>query len=156
MDCMAIGGLFALMKFYQQKIETAYSGIVHPIRSKWFGLILAIIFLAFLYISELYNVSLYQAYAFLFGLMIIRLIQHPNAFLASGTMNYLGTISYGIYLLHHFWVYAVFGAWPNLGTNLHHYVLGELFYYVLISALTILSAMVSYHFFERRFLKMKN
>jgi peptidoglycan/LPS O-acetylase OafA/YrhL len=70
--------------------------------------------------------------------------------------EYLGTISYGLYMLHMVAVYltsAVFraGAWWH-----GHIVLYCAAYYVMALGITILGAHLSYRWFERPFLRLKD
>ena len=77
---------------------------------------------------------------------------HPwvTTFKTSGKLNYLGNISYGIYMLHSIATYYV-GKWiPAHNFN-------EKFLLVLPAiALTILPAALSYRYIESPFLRLKN
>ena len=151
-DCMAIGGLFALClnkQFADHKV--IYKWIQFVLRPGT-GWLLAILFSVLVWLSWHYNLGWSPIYAFLFACMIFRLIHRPISILDSMTLNYLGRISYGIYLLHHFAVYLVFWLFSNLvGTNSWN----ELFYFAAAGALSVLLASASYHFFEKKLLAMK-
>jgi len=66
------------------------------------------------------------------------------------SLVYLGKISYGLYLFHMFWIWLLTeqGRMPVLRSHPYRG-------YVLAFALTIMSASLSYHFFERPILKFK-
>jgi len=151
-DCMAFGGLFALClnkQFADHKVINKWIQIVMRPESGW---LLAILFSVLVWLSWLYNIGWSPLYAFLFACMIFRLIHHPVKILDSTTLNYLGRISYGIYLLHHFAVYLVFWLFSNkLGTNSWN----ELFYFAAAGVLCVLLASLSYYLFEKKFLAMK-
>ena len=67
---------------------------------------------------------------------------------------YLGKISYGLYLFHAFFLWLIFDTsdrWPRMLYFQHH----KLFAIPLAFGLTVATAAISYHFFERPILKFK-
>jgi peptidoglycan/LPS O-acetylase OafA/YrhL len=95
----------------------------------------------------------------LYSWLIVNVAANPRNVLplANPVFDYLGTISYGIYMLHMLAVYAtaqVFRhtAWWR-GGSLALYCLA---YYGLVLSLAILLAHFSYRFFERPFLRLKD
>ncbi len=67
---------------------------------------------------------------------------------------YLGKISYGLYLFHLFSIWLIFDSsyiWPRMIYFHQHKPLGVL----IALSLTIATAALSYHFFERPILKFK-
>ena len=67
---------------------------------------------------------------------------------------YLGKISYGLYLFHEPFIYLILvtsDIWPRMAYFQHHKEIAV----PLIFALTVATAALSYHFFERPILKFK-
>jgi len=153
-DCMAIGGLAAGCLFYQHLAAAYWNKFmdwIHHKSTPWF---LGIIFLLLVGVSASHAVSLYQCYSILFAVVILRVIHHPVSFLELPVMKWLGKISYGIYLLHHFFVFLVFWMFSGLSGILENHFLGDLFYFLIAAVLSTFCAGLSYQFFEKRFLKM--
>ncbi|MFI5154640.1 MAG: acyltransferase family protein [Chitinophagales bacterium] len=151
-DCMAIGGLFALSLNSQFENHFALKKLILFVRRNGSGWLLAILFSILIWLSWHYNLGWSPLYAFLFACIIIRLVHRPSKILDSNSLNFLGKISYGIYLLHHFAVYLVFWGFSNsLGNNSWN----ELFYFVAAGLVSVLLASASYHFYEKKFLAMK-
>lgn len=71
---------------------------------------------------------------------------------------YFGRISYGLYIFHAFFLYLVFRIAPSTfihGTSPHPSHLHNLLATVIALGLTLLMAMLSYHAFEKPFLRLK-
>src|SRR3569833_397642 len=143
-DCMAIGGLLAMAVLYKDRPGTWMELCHRAVRHRMTGILGIAGFVVLLAASHRSQVSIYQLYAVLFGVLIDRVSGHPGGWLESAPLKYLGKISYGIYLLHHFMVYLVFmgmpfvlkipGAW------------GDLTIFVSASLLTVLTGAFSYKF----------
>ena len=167
-DCMAIGALAALYLLSARSGEKSMfvpnvavtagkknrSGWA-PLYSVTGGWMLAAVFAGLLWISWRYNMSIYQCYSVLFAVVILRVIRMPGSILETRPLRYLGKISYGIYLLHHFWVYFVFRAWPGGSGIFDKSPAGDLGAFAVVSLLTVASAMLSYELFESRFLRKR-
>lgn len=154
MDCMAIGGLAALLLIGQEKVNGYYRLILNPAT----GRIAAIGFVVLLSVSYRFHVSLYQVYALLSAILILRVIAQPVQWLESTIPRYLGKISYGIYLLQQFVIFFVFktlaGDAPPFPATISSRAAG-IGIYLLATGLTIGLAALSYTFFEKRFLSRK-
>ncbi len=151
-DCMAIGGLFALSLNGQFSDHIALKKLTQFVLRTGSGWLLAILFSILIWLSWHYNLGWSPLYAFLFACIIVRLIHRPAKILDSISLNYLGKISYGIYLLHHFAVYLVFWLFSNcLGSNSWN----ELFYFVAAGIISVLLSSASYYLYEKKFLAMK-
>jgi peptidoglycan/LPS O-acetylase OafA/YrhL len=153
-DCMAIGGLAASCLFYQHlaaDLWRRFMDWIHHAATPWF---LGIVFLLLVAISVRFSASLYLCYAILFAIVILRVIHHPVYFLELSVMKWLGKISYGIYLLHHFCVYFVFWIFSGLLKFPEYPIWGDLFYFLMAGILSTVCAGISYQFFEKRFLKI--
>jgi len=72
--------------------------------------------------------------------------------LDNGFCDFLGKISYGIYVIHpliQFIFYTSLGKFKNPTT------INYIFIYVAVTSVTIFAAWLSYEYFEKRFLKMR-
>lgn len=145
-DCMAIGGLAALLLFYQQQPEGWWTGLYRLLQRRATGWAAAALFVLLLSVSYSRHFSLYQLYAALSALLILRAMTRPAGWLESAPLRYLGKISYGIYLLHPFAIYFVFRIMKGPASA---------FPFLTAVLLTVALAAISYRFFERRFLKRK-
>jgi len=150
-DCMAIGGLAALRVTIPGKSMSGGRMELRPAG----GWIITALLAGLLWISWRLNASIYQCYAVLFAFVILKITHQPVRLLETRPLKYLGKISYGIYLLHHFWVYFVFRTWLGRTGFLQDSPAGDLIAFGLVSLLTVASATLSYELFEKRFLKRK-
>jgi len=86
--------------------------------------------------------------------LIIGQIKQRNRIvnLELGIFNFLGKISYGIYVIHPILIFLISKIINILVvTTVYKYI----FIYILVTAFTLLLAYISYEFFEKKFLKMK-
>lgn len=93
----------------------------------------------------------YQSYSFLFGIIIINLAVNKDLknVLEWKMINYLGKISYGIYMFHFIVLIPVLMFLSKF--NLENSILT----YSLVFGITIAISSFSYHYFEAFFLKRK-
>jgi peptidoglycan/LPS O-acetylase OafA/YrhL len=94
----------------------------------------------------------------LYSWLIVTVAANPRNVIRVETraFEYLGTISYGLYLYHMIAVYmtsAAFKAWRWWEGNLWLYGIA---YYAMAFGLTVLFASVSYRWFEMPFLRLKD
>ena len=157
---MAIGAFAALLLRYRESSREKWAGVSRLVYHPITGWVAGFAFLLLLLLSYRYHVSLYQLYAVLSAILILRVIRRPASWLESGVFRYLGKISYGIYLLQHFVIFFLFKAWiekawrsPFAGFPGSR--IGGVGIFLLAVLLTTGLAALSYTFFESRFLKRK-
>ena len=144
-DSIAIGSVFAILLFKKHHF------LKYVLNNKVFYsvAIITILFLAFAVRVPFFQ---YLMYSILFGILIINLAANKKLsnVLEWKTLNYLGRISYGIYMYHFIVLIAVLivASKYKIETNWIIYPL------VLIGTITISS--LSYHYFETPFLKLKS
>lgn len=151
-DCMAIGGLFALVIYDN-------SSVVLRIRKILFSKITQIIVFIITSVFILINFHLpfldkyfhFELYAILFGILISNFAANENRIfsLENKVSNYLGKISYGMYMYHPIIIVLCIkiGIIFNL---LNNFVL-----YPIIFLLVIMISSFSYEFYEKRFINKK-
>jgi peptidoglycan/LPS O-acetylase OafA/YrhL len=90
--------------------------------------------------------------------LIVTVAANPLNVVPVGTraFDYLGTISYGIYMLHMFAVYAVSYVFGHTSWWHGRMVLYCLVFYGLVFGLTFMLAHLSYRWFEQPFLRLKD
>lgn len=144
-DCMAIGGLFAILLFQKNKLLSLLQNNVLFYLTLFITLILM---LRGVYIPKLH----YEFYSILFGIIILNFATNNTIkiSLENRIFNYLGNISYGLYMYHSIGI--VFALFICKHINL----VSNWLLYPLSITITILLAGVSYKYFESYFLKFKN
>ncbi len=143
-DCMAIGGIFAILQFQQ-------SSLLKLLKNKllfYFTIVFALLLMVKgVYIPYFH----YEFYSVIFGIIILNFATNNEIkiSLENKYFNYLGNISYGLYMYHPIGIIlALFiCSYINYLTNW--------FIYPLSFAFTILLAGLSYKYFESFFLKFK-
>lgn len=143
-DCMAIGGLFSILLFQKSKY------LKYIIRNDLFYFSICLVTLFIIkgvYIPYIH----YEFYAVFFGLIIINFaVNNQNKIsLENNILNYLGNISYGLYMYHPIGI--VLALYISLSFTIHTNWL----IYPLSFIITIFMAGLSYKYFESFFLKFK-
>jgi peptidoglycan/LPS O-acetylase OafA/YrhL len=97
---------------------------------------------------------------FLGAMMVEALVAKPGSFLArvfGPKMQFLGTYSYGIYVFHHLisTYYYAHRTEFTLGARLGSHTAAVFIQATVGMAASLGIAMVSYHFYEKRFLALK-
>ncbi|MEO6917201.1 MAG: acyltransferase, partial [Chitinophagaceae bacterium] len=145
-DCMAIGGLTAMVYFHKKQ---AILNIVYNPYLQW---ILVAATLLFIFNGYYFSKGYFsEIYATLFAALILNFATNPKPIfsLEAKWTNYLGKISYGIYMYHCIAVMIVISLLKYFSIN------NNLFIYLGTVALTLLLASLSYHYFEEYFIRMK-
>ena len=143
-DCMAIGGIFALYLFREDKILPFL-----------FNRAVQIITLITLCTLIGFGIKIpyihFEYYSVLFGIIILNLAGNPKAVISleNKVFNYLGKISYGLYMYHAIAIIVSIKVLILLGLN-------NLFLQYFCSiGITILVAGLSYKFYESYFINLK-
>lgn len=146
-NSIATGSVFA----YVYKYKPNHVNFIFQKKTQIINLILIIILLLFNTKTFLFKGLDDQIYALLFGILILNLgINNQSIFnLENKILNYLGKISFGIYMYHLLLIDFSFIIASKITINTH--VL-----FILTMALTISVSSLSYHFFEKPFLNFKN
>lgn len=143
-DCMAVGGLFAYLLFKKNKIIN----IINTNILCWISVVLLLILMTIDYQFPYVN---NEVYAIIFSIIILNFSTNPKPIfnLENKLFNYLGKISYGIYMCH---IIAIVISVKMLASiNIYNYWC-QLIASTLIS---IILASLSYNLLEKRFLKLK-
>lgn len=147
-DCMAIGGIFALIIYEKTKIVDKIKTFLFAKQVQWLVFIGTIL----LVVNNFHPFYLHEEiYSILFGILIINFAVNENRIFSMdyAILNYLGKISYGLYMYHLILVVfsikilAYFGLFSNI------------LLYPLVLILTILAASISYEYFELPFIRKK-
>ncbi len=139
-DCMAIGGLFALILFEQRK------KMLNFLYNKYFQWFIYILTPALMFFP-----ANYEVFAVLFSIIILNLASNPNTVITLDIkpLNYLGKISYGIYMYHIAMIVFVAKGLESIG------LARSIFIYPLSLLATFAVAAVSFTYFEGRFIRLK-
>lgn len=145
-DCMAVGGLTAMIYFYK---KTAILNFLYNKYLQWIVLVTTVIMIVNgVYFNQGYYAEMYSI---LFAICILNFATNPKPIfsLESKWANYLGKISYGIYMYHCISIMIVISVLKYFS------IAGNISIYLGTIALTLGLSSLSYHFFEERFIKMK-
>lgn len=152
---MAAGGLCAWwLHRYRQKLLALPVFSVRAVQAVLFLL------LADYYISNFAHWSGLAdevAQLFLYSWLILNVAANPRNILAveNRTFDYLGTISYGIYMLHMIAVYGTSAFFKATGWWRSPLWLYCILFYTMVFGATLLLAHLSYRFLESPFLRLK-
>lgn len=159
-DSMAIGGLFGILAFkkslniFNVKINY-YFFIKKKIQLILYFLTIALLIVSFKS-STLFNLYNYQVLPILFSMLLLNLINQDTSIinLENKVTNYLGKISYSLYLLHVIVFYFIFPILKEIFMGLNNFLIVFLIYSIAVLS-SILFASLSYELIEKRFLKYK-
>jgi peptidoglycan/LPS O-acetylase OafA/YrhL len=96
-------------------------------------------------------------YSVLFLFIIANVSGNPNSFLKleNKVFNFLGKISYSIYMYHFMLIPFVFYLFKKIGIEPSNQLIPQLIMYVSITGLSVLVSWLSFTYFEGWFLKLK-
>ncbi len=144
-DCMAIGGFFAVLLFQKQVLL------------KWF-LNNTVFYLSLVAVVTAWALGIYIPYfnaifyAGLYGIILLNFAAGENIRinLENSVFNYLGNISYGLYMLHPIAITLA------IRFAMHYGLVSNWIIYPLTLLLTVGLSALSYHYYERYFLRFKS
>ncbi|PQJ73448.1 acyltransferase family protein [Polaribacter butkevichii] len=144
-DCMAIGALYSILLFQKSKF------LKYLVRNDLFYFSIGLV--TFLMLKGVYIPYIhYEFYSFFFGVIILNFAVNEKIkiSLENKIFNYLGNISYGLYMYHPIGIILAISIISSfdLKTN---WIL-----YPLSFILTITMASLSYKYFESFFLQFKD
>jgi peptidoglycan/LPS O-acetylase OafA/YrhL len=147
-DCMAVGGLAAwLLVTNSAALARIYSPAVQG-AAYLLTFILAYFEISFRFLNHL-------PYSILYGILLLNLAANPKTLLHMNNrlFDYLGRISFGLYMYHMLAVVVAIRAvlWLTSGYS----PIINLLIYSLSLSLTVLISAMSYELFEKPFLKLK-
>jgi peptidoglycan/LPS O-acetylase OafA/YrhL len=143
-DCMAIGGILAYCLYQRKKIINFL--YVQYVQYVTYGALFILISFG-VKIPHIH----YEFYGLLFGIVILNLAANKNSIvnLENSVLNYLGKISYGLYMFHPLAIVITLKSLIFFNIN------NIIFQYVLSFALTVIISGISYKYFESYFLRKK-
>jgi peptidoglycan/LPS O-acetylase OafA/YrhL len=147
-NCMAIGGIFSLIIFQKTELVLLIRKIIFNRVLQALVILFTALLLVIGYKSAHFNDEIY---ALLFGIIICNMAANDARLfsLEFSFLNYLGKISYGLYMYHN--IFIVLSIAFLIKFNLFNSYL----HYLLVFVFTIFMATISYEFFEKRFINKK-
>lgn len=149
-DCMMIGAIGAILYFMKSKLFTKF------LMNRALGVVC---FLQLLFSLPWANVIPApirpQLIAILSLVCIASQLENPIINLENRVCDFVGKISYGIYVIHPLLIFGLSALYRNAGIQLPE-AAATILIYVIITAATVFVAWLSYKFFESPFLRLKN
>jgi peptidoglycan/LPS O-acetylase OafA/YrhL len=144
-DCMAIGGITAYLLYHRK--AGFLSVVFHP-GTQLATYALTAVLIAYGVVIPYLN---FEMYGVLFAILLVNLAANPRSLvrLEHPVFNYLGKISYGLYMYHLVGIALAHGLVQRLAPG------SDLLFHGLSVLLSIGLAAVSYQWFESRFIRMK-
>jgi peptidoglycan/LPS O-acetylase OafA/YrhL len=149
--CMAIGGIGAYY-LYTKKWD-----ILRPIFSTFAQIGTTALVLAMMFWGIEIPYINHEFYSFLFIIIILNFAANPEclASLENKVLDYLGKISYSIYMWHNIAIICGLHAAQYFNPQLND-ILSNIVYYGVTFILTFIFSALSYEYFEMKFLKYKH
>lgn len=153
-SCMAIGGIGAYLLVFE---KTRILNVLFRRDIQWVVYLLTL-GLLLLRVGVNYYFGIYhEFYSFLFAIMIVNLAANPKSIIRLNFkwMTYLGKVSYGLYMYHYMMALLSIRLIDYLfKKELSGWQMNLCLYFFTLS-FTIIIAILSYEFFEKKFLNMK-
>lgn len=160
-DAMAVGGLFGILGYSKELKVLKFTFKLENFFGK--NMQLLVFGLAFFsiiitsYSSDFFNIVNFLINPWLFGFCILNLSinKAPLFNIENKTMNYLGKISFGLYLIHQIVIYfLLYYLVPYLKE--FNPIIKDITMFIATFSLTILIAHLSYTTYEKRFINLKS
>jgi peptidoglycan/LPS O-acetylase OafA/YrhL len=159
-DCMAIGALVAY--WYQIGISPIWQKLVYSIFFEFILAVFLVFFLIFRFYLKEYGIILdsslcLQMISVAFAFLILNGATNSSTIfkISSNWINYLGSISYGIYLYHMIFVFLVVEIMKKLSALNGMPLLASIFAYVIVMCTTVLVSAFSYKYIESPIIRLK-
>lgn len=147
-NCMAVGGIFALIALEHAKLSNFLNKKIFVITSVVLSFSLWFAGISFDPFND-------EVYAILFGLLIFNLAYSRNvpSSIDIAPIKFLGKISYGIYMYHWMIIAMILHYFPVFHGNTY---LSNVILYLCVIGVTIIVSAVSFYLIEHRLLKLKD
>ncbi len=144
-DCMAIGALFSYLLFSKSKLLGFLLN-----NFLFYCVLIMVCFLIFSGVNFLF--FHYEVYAILFGIIVLNLSSNNSLsrILENNLFNFLGKISFGIYMYHPFAIIL------TINFFIYFNYLNNIALLFLSLVITLVLAGISFFYFEKFFLLKKN
>ncbi|MFD2939592.1 acyltransferase family protein [Flavobacterium notoginsengisoli] len=159
-DCMAIGVFFGVLAFYKQfflgKRCIKYEFFTKREIQLTVYILIVILFLIGAVIRSLFNIINYIIFPWLFAICIINLATNNKSIfkIENKILNYLGKISYGLYLVHELVIFLLMPLFMPFLKDFLPFFKNSIIY-IGVFGLTILISHLLYYGYEIQFLKLK-
>lgn len=152
--CIAIGCLSALLC---RNIPALVSRILHHRLTQSLALLLFAVLLVLISVYKDVALVDYRFPAVIFAIMIINAATNPTSHynLRSRQLDYLGKISYGLYMYHEFGIATSIALIRYFSSYIHNYTTLQIAIYSTSLATTLLVSALSFKYVEGFFLGLK-
>jgi peptidoglycan/LPS O-acetylase OafA/YrhL len=150
--CMAVGGIGAWLIFYKKE---KLLQLIYRKECQWATLfLLLMLFLT----GPTIPLIKHEFYSLLFCILIINIASNPQVVLhlENKPLNFLGKISYGIYMYHPLIIGLIIGNLKQIKGFAFGNLLSDFILYTMVVSLTIAASAISYYLFENKFLRWGN
>ncbi len=149
--CMAIGGIGA---YYLYKLDMR---ILRPIYAPLTQILTLVVVLAMMLLGVEIPYITHEFYSVLFLIIILNLAANPKSLmnLENKVLDYLGKISYSIYMWHNVAIIIGFHIARAFNPQLDDF-LSNAIYYGVTFIFTLILSTASYELYEKQFLKFKH
>ena len=149
--CMAIGGIGA---YYLYKLDMR---ILRPIYSPSTQIVTLVVVMAMMLLGVEIPYITHEFYSVLFIIIILNLAANPKSLISfeNKILDYLGKISYSIYMWHNVAIIIGFHIARAYNPQLDNF-LSNAIYYGVTFVFTLILSTASYELYEKQFLKFKH
>lgn len=152
-ECMAIGSMAAYLLYRNKQFML---NIIYHKLVQIFSLVIIPVLIFFT--PDNIQDGIHILYSVSFAIIITNVASNQRSVikLNNKKIDYLGKVSYGIYMYHMMIIPVVLfflSKWPFLK---NHPMLTNMAIYIIVSLITILLSILSYEYFEKFFIRLKN